>query len=379
MSLNHNASIVTNGLVMYYDMANTQKSWLGAPVTNAATTPDNLSSNRTDTTACGSSFTDFSIGGPINNGAFVRVTRVGIAQSGDWPFSFSYPYTVGAQFQFSCYARCINGTVRTLAATNPDASGSASSLVLTPQWQRYSTTFTSGVQGGLQFLRINRSNTDTNTVGSIYDVACAQIEPYTFASPYTNSTRTTAQAVADLTSNNAITATSLTYVNDGTFRFNDNASGNYMDCGNASALQITGAITIDAWVKPTTYSSVGNIVSKNFNSGYRFRLDSTGSLWWYVSGNALQGGTVALNTWAHVTVSGSNTGLSAYINGVLVAANNTAYTPTSAGTSNLYVGCGIPGSETFNGTIASVKIYKRALTADEIAQNFNAQRSRYGL
>ena len=34
MSLNHSPQIVTNGLVLYYDMANTTKSWRGAPVTN---------------------------------------------------------------------------------------------------------------------------------------------------------------------------------------------------------------------------------------------------------------------------------------------------------------------------------------------------------
>lgn len=42
MSLKHSPSVVTDGLVMYYDMSNTQKSWKGRPVTNqfAIPTPD---------------------------------------------------------------------------------------------------------------------------------------------------------------------------------------------------------------------------------------------------------------------------------------------------------------------------------------------------
>jgi hypothetical protein len=34
MALVHSPSIVTSGLVFYYDMNNTQKSWKGAPATN---------------------------------------------------------------------------------------------------------------------------------------------------------------------------------------------------------------------------------------------------------------------------------------------------------------------------------------------------------
>mgnify|MGYP000279734502 CR=1 FL=1 len=39
MSLAHNPSIATNGLIMYYDMNNTQKSWKGSPTTNLITYP----------------------------------------------------------------------------------------------------------------------------------------------------------------------------------------------------------------------------------------------------------------------------------------------------------------------------------------------------
>ena len=39
MALGHSPSIVTNGLVFYYDQNNSQKSWIGWPVTNQYTLP----------------------------------------------------------------------------------------------------------------------------------------------------------------------------------------------------------------------------------------------------------------------------------------------------------------------------------------------------
>jgi hypothetical protein len=36
------------------------------------------------------------------------------------------------------------------------------------------------------------------------------------------------------------------------------------------------------------------------------------------------------------------------------------------------------GSYRYNGEIASVRVYNRALTAEEVLRNFNAQKQRYG-
>ena len=195
--------------------------------------------------------------------------------------------------------------------------------------------------------------------------------------PNMNVTRSNTQALVDLTGNNTITASSLTYASDGTFSFN--GSSNYIDCGNATALQQSAAITMSAWVYPTSWSGLGNIMAKNGNSGYRFRLDSgAGALWWYVSGNSIQGGNCPLNTWSHCVVTGDSSGLKAYVNGVLVASNATAFTPSAPASGNLNIGT-LGGAEYFQGKIASGFIYNRALTAAEVQQNFNAQRGRYGL
>lgn len=194
--------------------------------------------------------------------------------------------------------------------------------------------------------------------------------------PSVASNRTT-NILYDLTNNNTLTATALTYASDGMFSFN--GSSNYIDCGNATVLQQSTAITMSAWVYPTSLSGLGNIMAKNGNSAYRFRLDSVaGALWWYVSGNSIQGGNCPLNTWSHCVVTGDSSGLKAYVNGVLVASNATAFTPSAPASGNLNIGT-LGGAEYFQGKIASGFIYNRALSAAEVQQNFQALRGRYGI
>lgn len=210
-----------------------------------------------------------------------------------------------------------------------------------------------------------------------WDLSNIQFESGSIANNFTEGTRSNTQALIDLTGNNTITANSLTYASDNTFSFN--GSSNYLNCGNSSSVQLSSAITMSAWVYPTSWAGLGNIMAKNANSGYRFRLDSTaGALWWYVSGNAVMGGNCPLNTWSFCTVTGDSSGLKAYVNGVLVASNTTAFAPSTPTGGDLFVGS-IGGGEYFQGKISNTSIYNRALTAAEVKQNFNALRGRYGI
>jgi len=95
--------------------------------------------------------------------------------------------------------------------------------------------------------------------------------------------------------------------------------------------------------------------------------------------------TVTDNTWRNVTTvtTGANS-ISMYINGVLNA-TGTGNGYSSYTTSYIRLGSyelsgwtnGVTGY--FTGNIATVQVYNRALSATEIAQNYNAQKSRFGL
>lgn len=440
MSLNHNPAIVTNGLVLSLDATN-RKSFIAAKPslinTNSWTvgsgsvagygmngnTGENTRLYDTDpwgnqsivwgTYASGDSGAD---GGW--NSDFFNIDRTRLYRFSVWVRRTSSTSSGTFYFGTGAGGADVVRTDNSTTINNAYWECTGTSALTQNQWYLvcghiypYNTTYTgrhpnSGyftVSGGTTMaMTINGCNIgqdlkwDAASVSSYhrtYHFYCSDATTrLQFANPRVDICDGLEPSISDLLTNgfsiwkdlsgNGITGNivkSPVYANGG-LTFNDNASGNVVDCGNPTALQLSKSITIDAWVKPAAYSSVGNIVAKNGNSAYRFRLDSTaGGLWWYVSGNAIQGGSVALNTWAHVVVTGDAGGLNAYINGVSVATTTSRYLPTDTVSGNVYVGAISPGSETFNGVITTVKIYNRALSAIEIKQNFNALRGRYGL
>jgi hypothetical protein len=69
-----------------------------------------------------------------------------------------------------------------------------------------------------------------------------------------------------------------------------------------------------------------------------------------------------------------------YVNGELNSSTTSAYTTYTFNTPNfLGLSSGGSYSEPVNGNIALMRIYNRALSAQEIKQNYNATKKRYGL
>ena len=132
-----------------------------------------------------------------------------------------------------------------------------------------------------------------------------------------------------------------------------------------------------------TYS--GWLYSTETTSTYRNFVDSVTAnpmIWWNTSGQiefdaALYTTTaVYRNQWVHVALSkpSGSSSASYYVNGVLVGSGS-AYT-TPAVTPTWF---NRAGAQTWKGNASNVQAYNRALSADEIAQNYNALATRFGL
>jgi hypothetical protein len=68
-----------------------------------------------------------------------------------------------------------------------------------------------------------------------------------------------------------------------------------------------------------------------------------------------------------------------YVNGNLITTQNEGII-TLPNTNEYFVGTGeSSNSHNFSGRIGIVRIFNRALTAQEVSQNFNAVKSRFGL
>ena len=144
--------------------------------------------------------------------------------------------------------------------------------------------------------------------------------------------------------------------------------------------------TIGAWFRATSFGtnaqglvSYGNETTSQRRALFLWDGGSSGIVRLTSStygSNILGSTTLALNTWYYGVVTVLSTGeCKIYLNGVLDGSGtNTLVSPTS---NTLYVGK-TGSSEYFNGKISFTHIYNRALSAAEVAQNYDALRVRYG-
>lgn len=89
-----------------------------------------------------------------------------------------------------------------------------------------------------------------------------------------------------------------------------------------------------------------------------------------------------LNTWYHVAWTRSGTNNTVYVNGNSIGSQTSPDgIPLVSNAGNAMIGreTYAGGYFNLNGRIAISTIYNRALSADEVSQNFNAQRSRFGI
>ena len=160
----------------------------------------------------------------------------------------------------------------------------------------------------------------------------------------------------------------------------------YVNCGNASNLQITVG-TISVWVKTTTPgSSYRGIITKQYSWGL-FVKDNI--LITYDWGNVIDrttGINIADGTWKNIvmtftqTIGTPSNNVIVYLNGNPVLTTTVKY---SNNTINVELARGgnnpLGYSQILNGNISQALIGNRVLSATEVLANFNATKGRYGL
>jgi len=88
----------------------------------------------------------------------------------------------------------------------------------------------------------------------------------------------------------------------------------------------------------------------------------------------------AANTWFYVACTYGAAVKYVYINGTRIASSAVLTGTIPSNTTGLFLGAYGPGSSfQMDGNIAVSRVYNKALTAAEVTQNFNAQKSRFGL
>lgn len=160
----------------------------------------------------------------------------------------------------------------------------------------------------------------------------------------------------------------------------------YINCG--SNLNLTGGFTCEIFVKFVTFNSSSGLFGQGptiTNQGLHlvYTTGSRGLVFGMYYNDADYGNNFrpSAGVWYHIvfTYDASNYAKNVYVDGKLL-------TPTSS-TQNIYQGTGqlnIGATYSYaydvaNINISAARIYNRPLTNSEILQNYNAQKSRFGL
>jgi hypothetical protein len=177
----------------------------------------------------------------------------------------------------------------------------------------------------------------------------------------------------------------------GSLSFSFNGSTSKIDLGSGTGLNLTGSITVSAWINPASFggNSRGRIYDKLSESfpfgGFGLYIDNVNASNAFAYGvgvlvgvtNSFQQNRVDLNTWQHITVVHNGTNVIFYKNGAAIGSSTTSI---NLGTNNsAVIGNNAAGTRAFDGKIADVKVYSSALSASEIKNIYASQRKRYGL
>ena len=157
----------------------------------------------------------------------------------------------------------------------------------------------------------------------------------------------------------------------------------------------TGDFTLEAWVYYSTIAgSQRTFISKTNNGGgaadwsYGLRTNSAGATYIEVGNGTTSvtspSYTVSTGQWYHIVGVWTNVAsnsIALYINGVSQGSNSHSFTSVKNSTNPLYLGSYNGGeySQWFDGKISAVRYYNKALTAEEVTQNFTALRGRFDI
>lgn len=381
MSITQFPSSVTNGLVFNYDM-NSIRSFQGAPTTNLVPGAATMSGFGNYGSGPVSTFvTEFSTTGWRMNsaGSWNGTLRgISIPTPGVYTFSAWYRYWGGSDNN--------NGATCYVSGWGGGDSAATIDKSKIGQWQRISITLNVTTASCTLFL-ISYGGTN-GADNSTWDVTMPQVEAGSFATPFVDGTRSNTQSILDLTGNNTVTANSLTYASNGAFSF-VRANSNFINISANTNTRFQNPYqTWSGWVNiastgPNGYSELWN---NGGNLGMTIQWTQSLVQFFIYNGAYLPypvSVANALNTWMNITCVIDNVArvMILYKNGVLIGTSPqwATYTPPSG---SVHIGGNFAtgnGGDFTQGTISTVQLYNRALSAAEVQQNFNALRGRYGI
>ncbi len=356
------------------------------------------------------------------NGAW-RTTTGFVPQTNVW-------YQVVGTYDGSTIRQYVNGSASggTLSYVGTSQSGGEVRLM-----RRWDETLSSGnlVDGDLAIVKIYNTALSSSDILQSYNNTYTRFleptpTPTTTSTPTVTPTNTTTSTPTPTSTPNAPITSNLVLYYDpsnpssysGTGTVINDLSGNGLSgtmsnitftspyfSYNGSSSQISvadnallepgsGDWSIEFWVNHSVIAGASRILiaktdgGNSADWGYGLRTVSNSNTFIEV-GNGTTSVTspstgLSINTWYQVVGVWTNVAsnsIALYINGSLIGSNSHSFTSIKNTTSPLYLGSFNGGqfSQWLNGRMGVVRMYNKALTGSEVLQNFDADKSKYGL
>jgi len=205
------------------------------------------------------------------------------------------------------------------------------------------------------------------------------MEAKSHATQFVNGTRSTTQGLLDLTKNETITLSNMSYDSNAQMSF-DGTDDQFLisNPGVGTSFSIEVVIKVDSYSNGPIFVSPNSVGIDHF-----FRVNSNGTIranFVEVPDTASDGytSTTVLNTgeYYHVVISKTPSNGTIYVNGVA----EDSHTPTlaaAAWSGDWRIGARWNNTYNLNGELPILKVYDRDLAPAEVLQNYNALKSRF--
>ena len=382
MGLAHSPKIVTNGLSFMYDTGS-GKSYRGEPTTIYG---DPFPS---ETTLPGGFYWSYEydheiVDAPItghflSNRKWIKSTR---DTTGSRRVLFiNNSFTAGSTYTFSCYAYSNDTNLTSLAHVSHNGGYSSTQNTTTygtsdlGTVKRIHGTWIQQVNGGPIF----GMQTNNDPLGTTFYITGLQVEEKTRATQLTGGSRSTTQGLLDLTKNETITLSNLSYDSNAQMSF-DGTDDQFVitDPGVGTSFSIEVVIKVDNYSNGPIFISPNSVGIDHF-----FRVNSNGTIranFVEIADSSSDGytSTTTINTgeYYHVVISKTPSNGTIYVNGVA----EDSHTPTlaaAAWSGDWRIGARWNNTYNLNGELPILKVYDRDLAPAEVLQNYNALKSRF--
>jgi hypothetical protein len=370
-------------LVFGYDLGDTVNSYRGEPTVNYITTmAANLGGNVSlsypnNVYICTAQETNV-IDPNAPGGQYSRFTGNTDSDNNQLFTSF-VDGSVNARNTTVAYSVYLKGTGTCHLTVYSDIAGYSTTptINLTGEWTRYSIVQAVGNYTTHAWSAVRGILTSTN----VY-VAAQQVEFKSHVTPFINGTRSATQGLIDLTGTSTIDLTNVSFDSDAQMIFD----GTDDEINTGITTQLTD-FSCEVVFKNDNSAAWGRLVDKAYTNGFFISSYFASYGAGYVGagiiepnsphGQALQYDTSKYN---YFVVTRSGTTHTIYLNG---SANSLSKTGNSSalGTAEMAIGAWYDtyGSQRFTGEIPIVKLYNRALTAQEVQSNYNAIKGRFNI